>query len=92
MIIGFPDVRSDLVIYVAAVYVLIDISGCDLFCMLCLPSSLCIILRLHSESAIISEIVVTSHPYKPLDSTLQVQICSRQTALTSIQMTTKSRA
>ena len=47
------------------------------------PNSLCIICCLHSESAIISEIVVT-----PINS----QIYGRRTALTSIQLATKSGA
>jgi len=63
-IIGFPDVLSDLVIYVAIPqyrFFFIDFSGCYLFRMLCLPS-VGIIRCLHSESAIISR--DRGHPYK----------------------------
>ena len=75
IIIGFPDVWID-------VDRRCDFSGCGLFRVLCLPNSLCIIRCLHSDSAIISLIVVAP---------INFQIYGRRTALTSIQMTTNSR-
>ena len=68
----------------AAVSVLIDFFLDVIFSACCVyPNSLYIIRCLHFESAIISEIAVIP---------INFQICSHQTALTSIQLTTKCGA